>query len=803
MPLNPSVVTFGTFGSPSNKFILPFSFRLTKNSSIFLDEFHDFIEESRNEDIVTESTVTRTETKVKIDTQIKKIRHELRHSFSTHYVVEKYTFRVYYWWWAYSYTYTRRYPVTTRTSYTVPITTYDTNTQNQASTTTKITPGPVTNTTTKTNKHMVVSTMRLERYYSSVREEVSSLMIDAVALLDAQDYIGFFKACGPNYVRGIRRAQEVTGIFTFESENVQKAKTFATTLRSKQTKLEPIHKTSNKSLEIQIIGYGLGLNVVGAGNLLATNLEEYYEAMKFAFRSMTQSKDSYHIGQVYGIEVVPWVDNTSFQVAARLLDEVIETPLPRSLIPKAISISSPAVDFNNSEANRLQFRCKDFSHQIDKYGQCCEENSLYNHTTSTYDNFPPISTKVCRPVRTLDPSMIRNNLIGNAEFVARLDRTLRYKMNQLATMQQCISAARAIPNRNNYNILKAFDKVHDMHVETPDFSVLELKLALDPFNDYGMVRHMTKEIDEYLEMFYSPCMAALFGTNRGSNTNTDPSFLLAYPWHTHKECLHMSCFARGMRWDRESGGCVPGLIAGAQDAALYNTSDSFCAKDADYYDKDSIIEKCKHNTTELNTFYGKAKTCWDGAVPAGRIDHYLDNYCMPNIIPEKINPAHQISLSLAQAQDCEQQQWPANTKTNPFRIIKKDTKQQLFVGGAVCLPDSGIVLQSSTNSAAGYFVYDLSDQTLSPINCDQVLTPTCDTTEIIMLKTKNASPQTEFQRWKMNNDGSIENMDCKLAGGETTYLTVLAGATMNAGLGDTAATTEADFELSWLNDPYP
>ena len=63
---------------------------------------------------------------------------------------------------------------------------------------------------------MIISTMRIERYYSSIREELSSLTDDALTLLDRQDYIGFFKGCGPNYIRGILRAQEINAIFEFE-----------------------------------------------------------------------------------------------------------------------------------------------------------------------------------------------------------------------------------------------------------------------------------------------------------------------------------------------------------------------------------------------------------------------------------------------------------------------------------------------------------------------------------------------------------------------------------------------------------
>ena len=72
----------------------------------------------------------------------------------------------------------------------------------------------------ETRTQSIAASMRIDRYYSSVREEVSPLSDDALTLLDRQDYIGFFKACGPNYIRGIRRAQEVVAYFEFEPGRV-------------------------------------------------------------------------------------------------------------------------------------------------------------------------------------------------------------------------------------------------------------------------------------------------------------------------------------------------------------------------------------------------------------------------------------------------------------------------------------------------------------------------------------------------------------------------------------------------------
>jgi len=272
--------------------------------------------------------------------------------------------------------------------------------------------------------------------------------------------------------------------------------------------------------------------------------------MKFAFRTMTVNEDAHHIGMVYGMEVVPWVENTAFQVEASLLDEAVEIPLIPSLIPRAFRIDEITdINFDNtSDETRAEFACKEPSFEKDKYGMCCDIEALYDMTNREYNDDSP-SERVCRPMRALDPMVIKDNMAANGEFVARLDRSVRYKLNQLATLERCISAAQAIPDRYNFYILKGQDMVKYDGAIDLDFSVLELKMALDPFNDYAMVKHMAKELDEFLDMFIQPCISALFGANFGSSPDTEPSFFMAYPWHAHDECTKLSCLANSMRWD--------------------------------------------------------------------------------------------------------------------------------------------------------------------------------------------------------------------------------------------------------------
>ena len=495
--------------------------------------------------------------------------------------------------------------------------------------------------------------MRIERYYSSIREEVSPFVPQALELLTRQDYVGFFKACGPNYIRGIRRAQEVTAIFNFRSTSTERASEYASSVQvatswwnqrysggyARQNKFS----SQNQSLKINIVGYGLGLTLEGSETLVATTLEDYHNVMKFAFNSMTKNKDSVDIGMVYGMEVVPWVENIQFQINSGIQEESIEVPLPRSLIPRAYRITDTSDTLFVTSA-RDQFRCKEPAYLIDRYGYCCERDAIFDYEEQEYDP-EDLDNRICRPLRVLDKAIVSENMAANGEFVARLDRTVSFKLAQLQTMEKCISAARAIPDRLDYHILKPQDTVkYDTAMEF-NFTVFEMKQSLDPFNNYDLLRHMAKELDEFMDMYYQPCVAALFGTNIGRTSDTDPSFFMAYPWHSHDECTYLSCLGNSMRWDRERGGCIPSLISG-YNANQYEAGEAaFCSKDPD----SGETETCKYDSSDLAEYHQAVTSGWREQIPLGRVDYFMERFCMPELTPNKISSAEECRLRLAHA----------------------------------------------------------------------------------------------------------------------------------------------------------
>ena len=486
----------------------------------------------------------------------------------------------------------------------------------------------------------LVSTMRIERYYSSVREEVSPLTPSAKSILEREDYVGFFKACGPNYTRGIRRTQEVTAIFQYQSSSVETSRQYASAVqRRKDTKSWSLRigrgggfrrssrtetssnsygskskfKAINNSLRITIIGFGLGLSQEGSDTMVATTMQQHDQVMNFAFNAMTRNQDAHHVGMVYGIEIVPWVHNIAFQAAANIGEAVVEIPMPRSIIPKAVSGV-----------------CENPNFLKDKYGYCCELEQLFNSTSQEYTGVgADPTTHVCKPIHALHPAIIKDNMSNNGEFVARLDSALRYRMTALGALEKCISAANSIPESQYTNILKTQDSVkYDGLIET-SISVAELIMTIDPGRDYGVMKLMAIELEEWIDMYMEPCYAAIFGTNIGSTPDVDVTYFMAYSWHHHKECMNLSCITNNMRWDRANGGCVPSVTTG-RNAQAYTGTTTHCSTQIDKYER----VQCKHDDGTISADLTKYQTCWTNN-GIGNLDHMINYFCLPQVTTTK------------------------------------------------------------------------------------------------------------------------------------------------------------------------
>ena len=54
---------------------------------------------------------------------------------------------------------------------------------------------------TSKKEYNLIASMRIDRYYSSIKENEAKFSTEALALLDNEDYVEFFKSCGVGFVR--------------------------------------------------------------------------------------------------------------------------------------------------------------------------------------------------------------------------------------------------------------------------------------------------------------------------------------------------------------------------------------------------------------------------------------------------------------------------------------------------------------------------------------------------------------------------------------------------------------------------
>ena len=138
-----------------------------------------------------------------------------------------------------------------------------------------------------------------------------------------------------------------------------------------------------------------------------------------------------------------------------------------------------------------------------------------------------------------------------------------------------------------------------------------------------------------MDMFYSPCLAALYGLGFGDTT---PEFFMAYKYYDHEECTKYSCLANDMRWDRNAGGCVASLLVGS-------TSPGYSGED--YCSKSNVEDdnSCKFKTVDLSAYHTKVTGCWSNTLPSSNdVHYYVENFCAPKLTSNEVDTGRENEL---------------------------------------------------------------------------------------------------------------------------------------------------------------
>jgi len=424
----------------------------------------------------------------------------------------------------------------------------------------------------------------------------------------------------------IRRAQEVTTMFTFESSDSEvtaqlKSRIEATTSgsvnnvnTSASIDASMNFNSAMQSLQIQIFGFGLGLDKDGFGTLVANSLEEYKVAMEFALSSITGNQGSAQNGMVYGIELVPWTDNTAFQVASNLHEptqEAIPLRVPHEMIPDPIGGICVVTGTGHSED--CQFFKQDYKTELAIFADYkSQEVTQLEHRSNS--------------------DLLKRNLQRNGEYVAIMDSILHHKTFTIMNLERCIQVLNSFPDSETRTYLEALDYILDESDQaTIDelVTVGDLKQFLNPNGDMASVDLLNMELEEYVDMFHNPCMSALFGMNSNGVEASEPGDMLDYfkmeEWDSHPECKYADCLIPTNTWDSTIGGCGPSFgQVGTGVLPTSNEDKRFCAKQLDS-DTGKLV--CKRKTDKWKTEIGHLNGCWKDSFPFVLIDRY----CTPRL----------------------------------------------------------------------------------------------------------------------------------------------------------------------------
>ena len=344
------------------------------------------------------------------------------------------------------------------------------------------------------------------------------------------------------------------------------------------------------SLSIDMRAYGLGLNKDQKESLVATSLEEFNHVMRYVSGSMAQTSSSSkaQVGMVHSIEVVPWTEHPEFMHASGINPHKLNLPVSGGLLEKA--------ELNSTG----QFECPNVEQVADANNRCCEVTEF-----TEIDRFgEPAARPLCRVINALSGMEIYSTIDTNSEFVARLGSVIEQKSKAIATLGQCVSTLRSYPPRFDYYFLQqsANDAAHYNHRIEMKLTVKQLRTTLDPSGDLKILSLLGQENDEFIEMVYQPCLAALYGNNVGHDRQTDPLHFMAQPWFMHEECTRTACLMNnGMAWDRKNGGqCVDGILErhNAVRPTFYTPTEE------EMSDNDEEVEEEKYCAMSLNLTSG-------------------------------------------------------------------------------------------------------------------------------------------------------------------------------------------------------
>mmetsp|Transcript_39580 Transcript_39580/g.92553 ORF Transcript_39580/g.92553 Transcript_39580/m.92553 type:complete len:379 (-) Transcript_39580:326-1462(-) len=183
-----------------------------------------------------------------------------------------------------------------------------------------------------------------------------------------------------------------------------------------------------------------GNSMGGSGTLVVTGMHEFSNVMEIGFKSMQDSQG----GIIKSVELVPWVNNAAFQIAAD-----VNMPLSRNKYSCIRSSENPAVKVDIHSDNSTCYDMDD----VDR------TNENLNCGWTTHDiPVEKFNTTLCVNVGSEDvvaKEIRKFNLIANSEYLASIDSMIRQEMMSLNVHMSCVT--RLLDFHSSYMDKKVFD----------------------------------------------------------------------------------------------------------------------------------------------------------------------------------------------------------------------------------------------------------------------------------------------------------------------------------------------------------
>lgn len=335
--------------------------------------------------------------------------------------------------------------------------------------------------------HSIIAHMSVDRYYGSVDEGSSVLTEDAIEILDRQDYVGFFQACGPAFLRSIRRTSEVIVHFSYESDSEEFSFGFGAyanaqigalnigVFSNNEVSKKQSDWSQSSTLTVSVKCFGLSVNNAG-GEITASSFKDVKKVMEAGYQSMQDPMS----GIVKTVEVYPWVANVNFQIAMN------------------INVKMEEDTCYNVDGEILS--CSAAPELIDR-----KDSAFYPTTLKAF------------------------NILQNAEHVSKMDLILRKNMATIALMNRCIAALSSYRNEDlaTFYVVNQNTYSYDSSLPTStleddynsnDLNIIKadrlLRLLLGRSREGGehtsyLMETLVQNVLNFVTYYYEPCIKVM------------------------------------------------------------------------------------------------------------------------------------------------------------------------------------------------------------------------------------------------------------------------------------------------------